>query len=180
MAIFSFDNSNSGGGGPFNIFRGEVDGAGNPVFQPMTFDDYTIPPKGQYRLKFTGFAEPKEVTETWEGETKTKMETKLEIEIADGPGKGHKFIVNWVTFSLGDRANAFNLYVATMCNGDKKAAPATRNWDDMIGKEFEGYVTNPKMKEDGTPARAALSWDTLTPGREQGEGYDPFKKPNAA
>lgn len=184
MALFSFDNSNAGGGGPFNIFRGEVGSDGNPVYAERTFDDYTVPPAGQYRMKLIGFGEPKEVpiSEQFrkaDGPT-TKIETKLEIEITDGPGKGHQFIVSWVTFSLGDMANAFKLYVATVCNGDKKSAPVTRNWDDMIGKEFSGYVTNPKMKEDGTPARAALSWDTLAPVREGAAAYNPFEKSDAA
>lgn len=178
MALFTFDNSNAGGGGPFGIFRGEADSAGNPVYDEKTFDDYKIPPAGQYRMKLTGFAEPQEVESTWEGKTSTKVETKLEIEITDGPGKGHKFIVSWVTFSLGDRANAFKLYVATNCDGDKSKAPQQRNWDDMIGKEFMGYVTNPKMKDDGTPARAALSWDTLTPVKEGAANYDPFNTTN--
>lgn len=173
MGYFKFDNSNAGGGGPFNIYRGQLDKDGNPIYEERTFDDYTIPPAGQYRMKLTGFAEPQEVPDNF-NEGKTKVETKLEIEIMDGPGKGHKFVVSWVTFSLGDRANAFHLYVATLCDGDKKKAPMQRVWDDMIDKEFMGYVTNPKMKDDGTPARAGLSWDTLAPVKEGAAGYNPF------
>ena len=184
MALFSFDNSNTGGGGPFNIFRGQADSDGNPVYEEKKFDDYVVPPAGQYRLKLTGFAEPKEaaIPEIYQkdGGPKTKMETRLELEIMDGPGKGHMWICSYVTFSLGDRANAFNLYVATLCDGDKKNAPQQRDWDDMLQKEFMGYVTNPKIKDDGTPLRAALSWDTLSPIRENAAGYDPFKKSNAA
>lgn len=184
MAIFSFDNSNSGGGGPFNMFYGETTADGQPVYVSRTFDDYKVPPAGHYRLRLAGFAEPKEVpiAEMYrrvDGPT-TKMETKLEIEITEGQGKGFRFIVSFVTFSLGDRANAFNLYVATMCNGNKKDAPAVRDWDPMIDKEFMGTVTTPKLNDDGTPKYAQLAWDSLSPVAAEGTGYNPFVKSDAA
>lgn len=50
----------------------------------------------------------------------------------------------------------------------------------MIGKEFIAFVTTPSLTDDGKPKYAQLSWDSVSPVREQASDYDPFKKPNAA
>lgn len=178
MGAFSFENT-GGGGGPFKMFRGELDAAGNPVYTEMTFDDYIVPAAGVYRLKLTGFAEPVDVPIKDEfrkpdGPTH-KKETKLELEIMSDRGKGKRWVCNYVTFSLGDRANLFRVYVATVLDGDAKAATPQRVYDDMLGKEFEAYVNvSDKKDEKGRPIRAMIAWDTVKTVGAEADDYDPF------
>lgn len=183
MGAFAFENT--GGGGPFKMFNGEVDQAGNPIYAEKQYSDYIVPAEGKYRLKLTGFAEPVEepVSEQFrkpDGPT-TVMKTKLELEITSERGTGKKWICSYVTFSLGDRANLFKVYAATVCNGDPKAAPANRIYDDMLGKEFESYVNVAEKRDDkGRPIRAMLVWDTVKAVGAASEAYDPFEDDEVA
>lgn len=183
MGAFTFEqNTNSG---PFKMYRGEVDAAKQPIYEERSYSDYIVPPKGQYRLKLTGFAEPVEVAisdqyRKPDGPTHRK-ETKLELEIVSERGKGKRWVCSYVTFSLGDRANLFRIYLAGVLKGNLKEAPAQRVYDDMIGVEFEAYVNVSDKRDDkGNPIRASLAWDTIAPISDGADEYDPFADDTAA
>jgi hypothetical protein len=178
MGAYSYENT-SGGGGPFEIFRGEEDVNGDPIHHEAKYSDYIVPAEGKYRLKLTGFAKPVDapISEKFlkPGGPTHKKETKLELEITSDRGKGKRWICSFVTFSLGDSANLFRVYVATACGGDASKAPDLRQYDDMLGKEFEAYVNVSDKRDDrGKPIRAMLVWDTVKAVGAASDTYDPF------
>lgn len=180
MGAFTYQNTGGNGDGTFRIFRGEYDESESPIYHDAKYADYIVPAKGEYRLKLTGFAEPVEepVSERFlkPGGPTTVMKTKLELEITSDRGKGKRWICSFVTFSLGNSSNLFKIYVATTCEGDVNKAPDRRVYDDMLGEEFEAFVTvsDKRDEQTGKPIRAMLSWDTVKAVGVDGDQYDPF------
>jgi hypothetical protein len=173
MAFNFTETSNSG---PINVFRGEVDLAGNPVFVTLTQEEraktFKVPPSAEYVLKVTGFTEPYVDTQYSE-EGKPRKITDLELEIAEGRGQGARFFWRYQTFSLGggdNPANLLRIYRAGGCDEKNKL------FDNLIGVTFVAYVTASQATDDqGRPRYAKVSKDTIRPYQPNANAaYDPF------
>lgn len=181
MGIFGFQQS-SGATGPLDMFRGEVDAAGDPIYTTTERASYIVPAKGEYRLKVTGFSRPweEEKKKEYQKEGQNPMTTKthLELEIADGRGKGKRFLWSFQTFSLasGDNpANLARIYEAGVLNGGKIKRGSEVYFEEMFGKEFEAYVNvSDTVDEQGRPRYATLARETIAPVTNAKDDYDPF------
>lgn len=171
MNMFQQDVTSAGSGSAtFMLFTGNyVNGDHDtPALEEVAVRNYRPVPQGHYRLKLTGLAEPKDVDipEQFrrEGGPTTRKETRLVLEIAEGRGKGHQILINYVTMSLYDNANLFRIYKATVCGGDKSKAPARRDAGDMIGMEFQAMIMESDRRDDqtGRPLYNKIAWDTVS------------------
>jgi hypothetical protein len=152
MGIFAFQQSNNASG-PVEMFRGEVDASGDPIFDTTERSTYVVPTRGEYRLKVTGFSLPweEEKKKEYQKEGQSTMTTKthLELEIADGRGKGKRFL--W-SFQRGQQVF----------------------FEDMFGHEFIAYVVPSDTVDDkGKPRYATLARETIKPVLDIEED-DPF------
>jgi hypothetical protein len=181
MGIFGFEQT-SNGSGPVEMFRGEVDASGDPIFTTTERTAYIVPAKGVYRLKVTGFSKPwdEEKKKEYQKEGQNPMTTKthLELEIADGRGKGKRFLWSFQTFSLssGDNpANLARIYEAGVLKGDRIKRGQKVFFEEMFGQEFEAYVNvSDTVDEQGRPRYATLARETIKAVAAEGEEYDPF------
>jgi hypothetical protein len=180
MGIFAFQQSNNASG-PVEMFRGEVDTSGDPIFHETERSTYVVPTRGEYRLKVTGFSRPweEEKKKEYQKEGQSTMTTKthLELEIADGRGKGKRFLWSFQTFSLasGDNpANLARIYEAGVLKGDKIKRGQQVFFEDMFGHEFTAYVVPSDTVDDkGKPRYATLARETIKPVLDIEED-DPF------
>jgi len=170
MGIFGFQQSNNASG-PVEMFRGEVDQAGDPIFEETERTAYVVPTRGEYRLKVTGFSRPweEEKPERYrkEGQSNTTTKTHLELEITEGRGKGKRFLWSFQTFSLscGDNpANLARIYMAAVLGGEKIPRGKQVFFEDMFGKDFMAYVVPSEATNDqGKPKYATLSKESIAP-----------------
>lgn len=190
-----FANITVGGGSgssTFNIWRGEKQQDGSLVYEEAAYSDYTVPAKGEYRLKVTGLGEPFEdeipVQYRREGGPTTSMKTRVEFTIVGGRHDGQKVLISYLTLSLssggksGRPANLFLIFQAACPEGGSDPG-------DMLGRELYAYLKpSDARRDDGTPKYTVMSYDTCSPvepesggmtsGTEQPEAPEenPFKK----
>jgi len=184
MGAFGYQQT-SNGGGPLEMFRGELDASGDPIFEEVDRGAYVAPPRGEYVLMVTGFSRPWEEPNKFRpGEMSKK--TNLELEIVEGLGAGHKFLWSFQTFTLamGEMpSNCGRIYSAGVLDGARIERGKQVFFDDMIRKPFIAYV-NPSdaLNDKGQPKYASVAKETIAPYRPASEdtSYNPFKKPNAA
>lgn len=181
MGIFGFQQSNTTSG-PLEMFRGDVDQAGDPVYEETDRKVYVVPTRGEYTLMVTGFSRPweeeKKKEYQKEGQNNMTTKTNLEIEIVEGRGKGKRFLWSFQTFSLacGDNpANLARVYMAAVLNGEKIPRGKQVFFEDMFHKPFIGYVVPSESVDDkGKPKYAAISKDSIAPVPEATDEDDPF------
>lgn len=177
----------SGGGRPELVFRGQVDTDNSPVYEPVDYDSgkYVAPNSGQYTLMVTGFTEPRKeaIGDDYRkvGGPTERTVTDVEIEIADGKGKGFRFFWSYQTFSLnpgGGRFSASNLgciYVMAVLDGGIPPKGSVLEFADMLGKPFTAYVTaSPERNDKGFPKFAKINGDTIQSVGAVGDA-DPFE-----
>lgn len=188
MSAFIFTNT-GGNSIPDQVFRGEVDINDEPVYEAVDRESIVVPPTGQYHLKLTGFSEPKddEIPERFrkDGGPTTRKITSVELEIASGKGAGRRFFWNYVSFSLGGGDNPSHLlrvYIAGVTKGDKPAKGKQLIFDDLIGAEFNAYVSASETKDDrGRPTFAKVEAKTISVfANADDAGYDPFSEDTTA
>lgn len=181
MGIFGFQQP-TGNSGPLEMFRGEVDQAGDPVYETVERSIYVVPTRGEYTLKVTGFSRPwvEDIPEKYRkpnGPTES-TKTNLELEIVEGRGKGKRFLWSFQTFSLscGDNpANLARVYMAAVLNGEKIPRGKQAFFEEMFDKPFVAYVVPSEATNDqGKPKYATISKETITPVPEATEEDDPF------
>lgn len=186
MPAFAYTQT-SGSSIPETVFRGQVDQAGDPIYEDVDKSILAVPPTGQYHLRLTGFAKPytEAIPERYlkENGPTTTEKTSVELEIAEGRGAGKRFFWNFVTFSLGGGDNPSHLrrvYIAGVMNGAKPAPGAELFYDDLIGCEFVAYVqASEKRDEKGRPTYATVTAKTIAPVPTSVED-DPFADDEAA
>jgi hypothetical protein len=181
MGIFGFEQS-AGNSGPVEMFRGEVDVNGDPVFEMTERTAYIVPPRGEYTLMVTGFSRPweEEKKKEYQKEGQNPMTTKthLELEIVEGRGKGKRFLWSFQTFSLScgeNPANIARIYMAGVLNGEKIPRGKQAFFEEIFGKPFISYVVPSDATDDkGKPRYATLSKDTIKPISVVDDEDDPF------
>lgn len=128
-----------------------------------------VPPKGEYRLKVTGFAEPFEMPRAEQFGGGTQLMTRLELQIVGGRGDGKTTTVlcGWPT-RIGPRSNLGKVYMATKNTGIPEGMKV--DVADILGGEFEAYLRpSDKLDDFGKPRYTVIAWDTVAPVGGSGE-----------
>lgn len=190
--------SSGGGKSSIDVWRGETTQDGELVYETQEFGDYTIPTRGEYRLKVTGLGEPFEdiIPEQYMTSRREKnpnasnvsMKTAVEFEFVGGKYGGQRVLINYLTLSLSDggksgrAANLYRIFAAACPEGGSDPG-------DMLGRELLAYMQpSDSKRDDGTPKYAVMSYDTCAPV-EDGEAAEhpepavpasnPFQKKSA-
>lgn len=115
-------------------------------------EEYNVPVKGQYRLKYHGIAEPFEMDDTFNPGQKVRK-TRVEFLIVKSRNRGSdgKLFSNLFTWSLSEKSNLGNL-MATLRGGPIRPGEKfdVRN---PLGIEFDAMV---KVNDKGTYATVVI------------------------
>lgn len=138
--------------------------------------EYTVPPKGQYTLELTGFAEPFEMPRAEQFGGGVQQMTRLEYTILSEKGKGKKF-TQMVSFTIGSKSKMGQIISAA--RGKPIGAGESVDLLDIIGLKFTATVTHDKTKDgvvkvdaDGKPLYASVVIDTIEPLSADGEAKE--------
>lgn len=147
------------------IWRGENDAEGAPIYAEASYSDYDIIPRGEYVLTVTGLREPREEPNKFAANDpdapKTRMLTAVEFEVAAGPHKGKRFLIDWLTLNLSSGggkfspSNLYRIFSAAVPSGGNAIG-------DMIGGKLTAYLTQ-KVGDDGDPKYMRMTFDTCAP-----------------
>lgn len=121
---------------------------------------YTVPPKGEYEFKITGYALPFEMAKSEQYGGGTQTMTRIEFTITEGKGTG-KMWTELFGFSIGEKANLGRLL--RKLEVDLTPDDAGKwDLDRAIGYTGRGYgVPSDKLDEYGKPRYFRLSLDTV-------------------
>lgn len=140
------------------------DAQGNVVTHEQTQDErmaHVVPPRGEYTLIVRSFAEPFEMARAEQFGGGMQTMTRLELEIADGRGKG-KTCVLLCGWSIGPRSNLGKVYRAVT----GKAVDNGGEYDvaEILGGRFVAYLQpSDALDDNGKPRGTRCSWDTVAP-----------------
>ncbi len=120
---------------------------------------FQIPPRGEYRLKVKGFAEPFERPKDAKYGGGMQEKTILLLEVQGGPGNGKRCTL-WATYVFSKGSNLGKVFQAVtkrpIMPGDVPDPV------EMLEGEFTAYLQpSQNLDENGRPKGTDCSWDTV-------------------
>lgn len=163
---------------------------GGVIVEEMTRDQWMerqVPPRAEYRLRITGFAEPFETRNMFKGaidqngktdERDTITKTKIDFQIVRRDGSLGASVLIWCNWPkrLSVNSNLGKLYFAATANKEV-AANGRADVLDMIAAEGGGDVKallmpSRTLNNEGRPMYAECVWDSVSPWIDAPDGDD--------
>jgi hypothetical protein len=132
-------------------------------------EEQIVPPRGEYTLKVKAFAKPFEMTKSEQYGGGVQMMTRLLLEVVDGGKaslKGQQTTA-LCSLAISKNSNLGRVYLAT--TGKSIDQGGTADPTLMLEQEFQVYLKQDKLDDNGNRTRTAPAWETVAKVGESAE-----------
>lgn len=137
-------------------------------------EEQVVPPRGEYTLRVKAFAKPFEMAKSEQYGGGTQLMTRLLLEIVEGGKANLKGMQTTALCSLAisKNSNLGRVYLAT--TGLSIDQGGTADPTLMLEKDFQVYLKQDKLDENGNRTRTAPAWETIARVGEASDEEDEF------